>query len=177
MQMSQATRAWTLAELHRLPDDGNKYELVHGQLFVTPAPSLRHEQILARLRRAIDPYVEHHGLGWTQARGVIRIHGSEVEPDLLVRVDSDSATDWEDAPKPILVVEVLSRTTRRRDHLQKRDWYLEVDVPEYWIVDPDEKTIRVVRAGAEDEVRTDTVAWLPNGVSTPFELAISKLFG
>ena len=176
MRMSQATRAWTLAELQRLPDDGNKYELVRGELFVTPAPRPGHERILARLRRAIDPYVEWNGLGVTEARGVVRVRESEVEPDLLVRTDSPSVSSWEDAPTPILVAEVLSGTTRRRDHVQKRDWYLEVGIPEYWIIDPDERTLRVVRAGTADDVRSNTVTWLPRGVSNPFELEIAKLF-
>jgi Uma2 family endonuclease len=176
MHMSQATRAWTLAELHRLPDDGNKYELVHGELFVTPAPRPGHERILARLRRAIDPYVERNGLGVTQARGVVRFNESEVEPDLLVRSDSQSVADWEDAPIPVLVVEVLSDTTRRRDQLQKRDYYLEVGVADYWIIDPEQRTIRVIRPGAVDDVRNDTATWLPSGVATPFEMPLSTLF-
>ena len=176
MHMPQATRAWTLEEVHRLPDDGNRYELIRGELFVTPAPRHRHERVLERLRRAIDAYVERNGLGWTAARGVVRVRGSEVEPDLLVRGDFPSAADWEDAPTPILVVEVLSDITRRRDHVQKREHYLDVGIPEYWIIDPDERTIRVVRPGTEDELRSDTVSWLPSGAASPFELDVASLF-
>ena len=47
------TKVWTLEELHSLPDDGNKYELVHGELFVTPPPTVDHEEIAARLDRVL----------------------------------------------------------------------------------------------------------------------------
>lgn len=84
--MLDATRPWTLAELHRLPDDGNKYELVRGELFVTPPPSTGHEDILARLSRILDPYVAEQRLGYVyHPRSVMELDGSEVEPDLMVR--------------------------------------------------------------------------------------------
>ncbi len=78
MPMATATKRWTLEELHRLPDDGNKYELVRGDLFVTPPPTDAHETILARLTRLLDPYVAAHGLGFVyRPRAVLRFEGSE----------------------------------------------------------------------------------------------------
>ena len=53
--MPATTKVWTLEELHSLPDDGNKYELIRGELFVTPAPTNDHETISARLTRLLDP--------------------------------------------------------------------------------------------------------------------------
>lgn len=85
MQMVQP-RMWTLDELHGLPDDGNRYELVRGELFVTPAPGTGHESLLLCLQRIIEPYVVANGLGSVFGpRSVIRARGSEVEPDLMVR--------------------------------------------------------------------------------------------
>lgn len=49
MVMAMPLKPWTLDEVHRLPDDGNKYELVNGEFFVTPPPTDGHETILARL--------------------------------------------------------------------------------------------------------------------------------
>src|SRR5438128_8947694 len=136
MAMPNTARAWTLAELHRLPDDGNKYELVEGELFVTPAPREEHETILALLHQLIGPYVAANDLGAVyRPRAVVRIKGSEVEPDLMVRaVRRRPKKSWEKAPTPILVVEVVSDTTRRRDYGPKRDWYMKSRVAEYWIV-------------------------------------------
>src|SRR5438270_1344414 len=86
MAVSTETRPWTIEELHRLPDDGNKYEVLDGELFVTPAPSEAHEDILAHLTRIIDPFVARHNLGYVyHPRSVVRTQGSEVEPDLMVR--------------------------------------------------------------------------------------------
>ena len=86
MHMATVTKQWTLEEVHSLPDDGNKYELVRGELFVTPPPTDPHETIAARLSRLLDPYVAEHGLGYVyHPRAVMRFDGSEVEPDLMVR--------------------------------------------------------------------------------------------
>lgn len=87
MRMAELTHRWTIAELYRLPDDGNKYELVRGELFVTPPPTDWQETIGARLTRILDPYVAAHGLGLVyHPRAVVRIgEDTEVEPDLMVR--------------------------------------------------------------------------------------------
>src|SRR3954470_2031730 len=131
-----AIKPWTLEELHRLPDDENKYELVRGELFVTPPPTDNHETISARLTRLLDPFVAAHGLGFVyHPRAVMRFQGSEVEPDLMVRLPrSVRGAEWDSAPTPILVVEVVSGSTRRRDHQQKKTLYMEAGVAEYWIV-------------------------------------------
>jgi Uma2 family endonuclease len=72
MAVATVVKKWTLEEVHRLPDDGNKYELVRGELFVTPPPGERHETILAQLTAILVPYVHEHGLGCggQRARGV-----------------------------------------------------------------------------------------------------------
>ena len=88
MAMPAAPRRWTLDDLDRLPDDGNKYEVVRGRLFVTPAPAPRHEVVLARLARILEPYVDARKLGQVyRPRAVIRFEDSEVEPDLMVRAE------------------------------------------------------------------------------------------
>src|SRR6476469_5110153 len=110
MHMATQTKRWTLEEVHSLPDDGNKYELVRGELFVTPPPSEDHETILARLNAILTPFVTANRLGMVyRPRAVVRFDGSEVEPDLMVRAERRvRIKDWDDAPAPILVVEVLS---------------------------------------------------------------------
>src|SRR5688500_5808481 len=74
MAMPDTLDHWTLAELHRLPDDGNRYELVRGQLFVTPAPSYAHQRLVDDLAAALFPYVARHRLGRVSfPRGVVRV--------------------------------------------------------------------------------------------------------
>jgi Uma2 family endonuclease len=152
--VSHHAGAWTLDQLHRLPDDGNKYELVHGALYVTPAPSVHHERLLAALTRLLVPYVDRWSVGEVfHPRSVIRHSPSEVEPDLMVRpVPAGGESDWERLPLPELVIEVVSGSSRLRDYNQKRDFYLELGIPEYWIVDGGRRTITIVRPGTADVV-------------------------
>jgi Uma2 family endonuclease len=178
MHMATEMRPWTLEEVHRLPDDGNKYELVRGELFVTPAPSVDHETIIARLARALEPYVAANELGLVyRPRAVLRFEGSEVEPDLMVRQPpSGRRTAWEHVPVPILVVEVLSPYTRRRDRGPKRDFYMDSGVAEYRIVDPDDESVTIVRRGRDDRTVRDQVAWLPSDGLTPLVVPLAEIF-
>ena len=140
MQMAAKVKPWTIEEMRRLPDDGNRYEVVRGELFVTPAPTQRHETILARLTRFLDPYAAAHHLGLVyRARAVMQFDGSEAEPDLMVcEPPAAKHAEWADAPTPILIVEVLSDSTRRPDRTEKRSLYMDAGVDEYWInIDPE----------------------------------------
>jgi Uma2 family endonuclease len=178
MHMAATTKVWTLEELHSLPDDGNKYELIDGELFVTPAPTDAHETIGARLTRRLDPYVAANRLGLVyHPRAVVRRGRSEVEPDLMVRAEkTPGTTDWTDAPLPVLVVEILSPTTRRRDLSRKRAFYLNIGVAEYWIVDPEARTITSVVKGRPDVVASVELQWTPPGVRTALAVDVAAVF-
>ena len=168
---------WTLEELDRLPDDGNKYELVRGELFVTPAPSPRHELIAVVLSDILGDYVRHHKIGRVfHPRAVVRAEGSEVEPDVMVRAWTGRVGErWDEAPLPLLVVEIVSGVTRRRDEGPKREFYTDLGIPEYWIVDREARTIRVIRPGT-DVVASDTVTWHPAGATEPLTLDVAAMF-
>lgn len=178
MHMVQA-KVWTLEDLHSLPDDGNKYELLHGELFVTPAPTLDHEMIIARLNALLVPFVMAHGLGYVFIGNSVITQGeSELLPDLLVRQPAAPKTGWKSAPIPILVVEVLSPSTRRRDREYKGPFYVdEVGVPEYWIVDGDQRSITVVRRGASPFTTTDQLIWAPEETEATLEINLVDVFG
>ncbi len=178
MRMATATKRWTLAEVHSLPDDGNKYELVRGELFVTPPPNVSHESIAARLTRVLDPFVAAHGLGLVyRPRSVMRFDGSEVEPDVMVRQEHTGlALSWDDAPIPILIVEIHSGSTRRRDQVQKRSLYMDAGVAEYWMVDPERRTVTAVRPGQPDVVSVEHLTWSPPGTTDTLTLDVSSLF-
>jgi Uma2 family endonuclease len=179
MHMAARVKRWTLDELHSLPDDGNKYELIHGELLVTPAPSVDHETILARLSALLVPYVAQHRLGIVyHPRAVVRVRSSEAEPDLMVRQPPRGRlkNDWEKVPLPLLVIEVLSPYTRRRDYVHKRQWYQEIGVDEYWIVDAEDRAITVIRSGMDDVRVSETLQWQPAGADAPLELRVAQLF-
>jgi Uma2 family endonuclease len=178
MHMATELKRWTLEELHSLPDDGNKYELIHGELFVTPAPTNDHETILARLTDILSPYVRANGLGRIyHPRAVFRFRGSEVEPDLMVRAEAPGiGNDWERAPLPILIVEVFSPSTFRRDQTFKKDFYEEAQIPEYWMIDPDRLQVTVVRADSKTTVK-DTFVWHPSGAGESLTVSVASIFG
>ena len=178
MPMAAETKVWTLEELHSLPDDGNTYELVRGELFVTPAPARSHETIASRIARVLDRYVEAQSLGIVyRPRAILRFEGSEVEPDLMVQAPGDlGKEDWDDAPTPILIVEIASPSTRRRDREQKRRFYIDAGVAEYWIVDPENRAITTVRAGMPDVTARKTLVWNPAGATEPLTVEVGTVF-
>lgn len=173
-----AAEAWSLGELHRLPDDGNRYELVFGDLFVTPAPTEEHETIAARLHDLLAPFVKEHRLGLVyRPRAVIQYSGSEAEPDLMVRAERMRRTgSWIGAPSPRLVVEIVSPVTRRRDYGAKRAFYLEAGVDEYWIIDPRARSVTVARAGREDVRHDSTVTWTPSDGVAGLTVDVEAIF-
>jgi Uma2 family endonuclease len=83
---------------------------------------------------------------------------------------------WEDAPVPILVAEILSGTTRRRDHEQKRAFYLENGVAEYWIVDGESRNIRVIRPRRSDIVADASLVWHPAAATEPLVVDLVSFF-
>jgi Uma2 family endonuclease len=166
--MPTKTKVWTLEELHSLPDDGNKYELVHGELFVTPPPTVSHEEIAARLDRILSPFVAAKGLGYVyRPRAVIQSRLPHPNPD----------AGWDTWPVPLLVVEIISPGTRRRDREQKKNFYLEAEIAEYWIVDPERRNVTVVRPGQDERVEEERVEWRPPGREAVLTVSLGEVFG
>jgi Uma2 family endonuclease len=118
-----------------MPDDGNRYELIHGALVVTPAPSRRHQIASTRLLLALDAACPNELMVLPAPLDFVIADDTTLQPDLVV-VEASVAHD-EDAPlHPHLVVEILSPSTRLIDLHVKRDRYASAGVPAYWIVDP-----------------------------------------
>ncbi|MFI5309856.1 MAG: Uma2 family endonuclease [Gemmatimonadales bacterium] len=177
--MALDTAEWTVEQRDRLPDDGNKYEVVAGELFVTPAPSLRHQVIAGALGESLRPFVLEHRLGLVFALDTDVIEGKHnvVMPDVAVYpfTRENLPAGWAVAPRPILVAEIRSPTTWRRDVGPKRDLYVALGIPDYWIVDADDRTVTVVRPGHRDEVVSDILRWHPAGASLPHEIDVPTL--
>ena len=146
--MAVTARTMTLEEFHTLPDDGNRYELIDGELFVTAAPSRKHYRVHRRLFDAFVAGVELTGWGEVFFAPVeVRLGGpTAVQPDLLVLRMERLPLFAEDAivGSPDIVVEVLSPSTRRADLDVKRRRYERAGVLEYWIADPINETLTVL---------------------------------
>jgi Uma2 family endonuclease len=176
MHMALKGRKWTRADLERLPDDGNKYEVIRGELFVTPPPAAGHESIVEAFARRISPYVWAQGLGQVRfPRSVFVFEGSEAEPDMMV-LPPGRVTSWERMPTPLLVVEVASESTVRRDRVAKRSYYMDAGVSEYWIVDGTKRVVTVIKPGEADEVVSSELRWQPSGTTEPLRIDLVTLF-
>ena len=143
----------TLDELHALPDDGNRYELIDGVLFVTPSPRLSHQHVLDRLFVLLHPYAQDAGYGAYYAPVDVQFSPTTlVQPDLLIvprRADGTRAQRFEDVGHLLLAVEAISPSSRLTDRREKRDLYLREGVPVYWIVDGDAETVEVWGPGLD----------------------------
>lgn len=176
-----ATRIWTREEVLALPEDGNRYELIDGELLVSPTPRGRHQLAVMELSELVRPYVRGHRLGAAMALpGDLDLRsGQVVQPDLFVGalIEGREPVEWEEFGVPILVVEVLSPSTAKDDRVRKRHLYQRVGVPVYWIVDLD---ARVVEEWTPDAARPhvidDKLVWQPDPAVPALEIGLAEYF-
>jgi Uma2 family endonuclease len=181
MGMPDVVRRWTREEVLALPDDGNRYELIDGELLVTPAPRPVHQIAVLALLRRLDPYVARHHLGQIMLSPADLDFGRRyvAQPDLFVvsELDRRKLLDWRNYGIPIFIAEVLSPSTGRGDRKVKRPAYQRAGVGEYWIVDPDSRTVeRWQPDDARPEICLVKAIWRPNPDIEPFELDLNEYF-
>ena len=132
----------------RLPTgDGKRYEVLDGELYVTPAPSPLHQRLSKRLQRRLEDYFEARGLGevFNAPIDLILARYDIVEPDLVIVAEPAQISQRGIEGVPLLVAEVLSPSTRAQDRGIKMQRYGALGIPHYWIVDPDAETIECWR--------------------------------
>jgi Uma2 family endonuclease len=139
----------TYEEFRQLPDDGKRYELVCGKVHVTPAPATRHQAIVQNLSGNLWPFVIKNRLGevWTAPLDVRLAGETALQPDLIFISNARAGiiqVDWIEGA-PDLVVEVLSPSTTAFDRATKRPIYAEAGVSEFWLIDPQAKTLEVLK--------------------------------
>jgi Uma2 family endonuclease len=177
MGMPETIR-WTRDQVLNLPADGNRYELVDGELIVSPSPALRHQLVLSALFERLAPYIRAGNLGqvlWSPADLELE-PGQLTQPDVFV-LPSIVFERWEDAPLPLLVVEALSPATARYDRGLKRRFYQRAGVPEYWIVDIDARVVERWRpADTRPEVLDEHLPWTPREGLEPLNIEVAALF-
>jgi Uma2 family endonuclease len=132
-----------------LPNDGKRYEIIDGELFVTPSPFRLHQHVVTNLMYYLVDFVKKADLGWVYAApfDVVFSHTSVVEPDILY-VSKDRAevlTEENVRGAPDLIVEVLSPGTREADRTFKLKLYARYAVQEYWIIDPEGPSAEIYR--------------------------------
>ena len=172
---------WTVDMVRALPDDGKRYELIDGELFVTPAPTWSHQRAAATLIRMLGPYVEQYAIGdaLIAPADVLVTDHVMVEPDVFVvpLVEGRKPASWEEARKLLLVIEILSPSTARADRHVKRRLYQRERVPEYWIVDVDARLVERWRPADErPEIAAEQLEWKPDPAHPPLIIDLPAYF-
>jgi Uma2 family endonuclease len=182
MNPPAAPYTWNYSEYARFPDDGNRYEVIDGEVLVTPAPSPQHQNVLGRLFVAMHECVVKHGLGVVLLDvDVLFATGHFLRPDLVfVTADHrDGISDRGIEVPPRLIVEIQSPTSGSIDRMKKPRRYGDFGVPEYWVLDPVAREVLVWRfaTGArEPEIHLDVFEWRPHGQHEPLVLDPVSLF-
>ena len=175
----------TIDDLALLPDDGNRYELHEGELLVSSAPSFNHQLIASNISFQIKLYLQQHPSGVVvETPGVIFDRVEAFIPDLIY-VSHERRAQIEHGGRlhgaPELIVEILSpgNENRRRDEVIKRQTYGKFGVDEYWIVDPEQRTIAMYRLQGSALHLEDTWAaqnQLTTSLLPDFVLAVGNIF-
>ena len=130
-----------------LPEDGRRYEILDGELEVSPSPSSTHQFVLENLAFALSSHVRACGSGriWLAPLDVILATTTIVQPDIVYISNERSriVTERGIEAAPDLVVEILSDSTARRDRGAKKHLYARYGISRYWLVDPTAKTLEV----------------------------------
>ncbi|HUF36197.1 MAG TPA: Uma2 family endonuclease [Gemmatimonadales bacterium] len=171
---------YTADMVRELPDDGNRYEVVYGELLVTPAPRPWHQVLVQRLCLALGKYLDGEPAGLVLSSPADISWGKDVlvQPDAFVVTPDEARTlAWSRMRTLLLVAEVLSPSSARADRFLKRLRYREAGVPLYWVVDGDARSVEVWTP--EDDfpaLELDRLVWQPSGASRPFTLSLEELF-
>jgi Uma2 family endonuclease len=150
-QMKPIATKMTYDEYCLLPEGRNQYELIDGELIVTPSPRREHQEIVGRLYARLLNYVEQNRLGAVYVAPLDTIFNqyTVLQPDILFISNErlpEIAKEWIEGA-PDVVIEVLSPGTIDRDRRRKLAVYSQFGVPEYWIVDPQSRTMELYRHG------------------------------
>lgn len=183
MGMPAAVTSWTVEMLDALEDDGQRYEIIDGELFVTPAPSDVHQFVVLEFANRL--------LGYLRSSGIARVVVSpadirkpdrkrnRVQPDVFViRVVDGKRPAYPYALTDLLLaVEVESPSNPELDYQVKRALYLKHGVPEYWVVNPLARIVSRFRSVDDPgEVFGQRITWQPSGMLEPLVIDLPALF-
>jgi len=179
--MGMAEPVYYTAEMVRaIPEDGQRYELVYGELLVTPSPRLLHQAVVSRLLVSLDKYLAAHRIGvvLTSPADISWSPDTLVQPDVFVTDLCEARTlEWSYVKTLLLAIEVLSPSTARFDRFTKRHLYQNVGVPAYWIVDPDKKLVEIWTPNdTQPTVQQDRVVWAQSAADEPLAIELPTLF-
>ncbi len=174
-------RHYTADDVRALPDDGNRYETVHGELLVTPSPGPKHQYFLERLADFINAYLVANGQerAFRVPADISFAADTLVQPDIFVADLSvlKQTWSWADIGPLQLAVEVVSPSSVKTDRTTKRRLYQEQLIPEYWVVDVDQQQIEVWTPTASfPRVERERLIWRHPALSVDCIIDMRSLF-
>lgn len=183
MGMAASIGGWTVDMLDALPEDGQRYEIIDGELFVTPGPGEFHQDIVGELYVRLREYLSGHAIGKAMIAPADVRRGdrtrNRVQPDVFVvrRVEGVRPSYPYELHDLLLAVEVVSPSNPILDYQVKRNLYLREGVNEYWVINPDARNVSRWN-GRDDpgEVLSRAVSWHPAGMPTAFTLDLQQFF-
>ncbi len=178
--MGMAAPNYFTADMVRaLPDDGNRYETVHGELLVTPAPRLPHQFVITQLVVRLHAYLERYPIGdvLTSPADISWAPDVLVQPDVFVAAREEARTwDWSRVRTLLLAIEVLSPSTQHHDRFAKRRAYQEYRVPWYWIVDIQSRAVEVwTPEETFPALERERLIWHPEGAPEPLLIPVAEV--
>ncbi len=187
MGMPAYARRWTAAEVRELTVETRhwpRYELIDGELLVTPAPRPVHQIAVSELLRRLADYVdaERIGMTLTSPADLELEAGTVTQPDVFVVPSAYSRDDsplreWSQVRGLLLAVEIVSPNSVHYDRVTKRTFFQRVGVPEYWVVDLDARAVERWRPEERaPEVLRERLEWRPAGSAAPLLLDLTALF-
>ncbi len=179
-----AQGCWTYESYAAIPDDGKRYEVIDGVLYMSPGPNTAHQSTSIRIATYLMIHIQHAGLGEVLNAPFdveLKPGGSVVQPDVLVVLKANRGIIGlgRIIGAPDLVVEIASPSTAGYDRRSKQDAYAAAGVQEYWIADPIAQTIELLMLEG-NEFRSLGVfqeeALLPSRVIEAFPVPVERLF-
>ena len=185
MGMPAIRRHWTTAEVRALMDESRpwpRYELIDGELLVTPAPGGPHQLAVTEIVVLLHQYLREEpiGVAFVSPADLELRPGTITQPDVFIVPVSSVVTTvgkdlWSDVRALLLAIEVISPSSVRTDRVTKREYYMDAGVPDYFIVDlgarivewwsPDRETPRVIR---------DRLVWHPHQAEAPLTVVLPE---
>ncbi|MEO9037540.1 MAG: Uma2 family endonuclease [Gemmatimonadaceae bacterium] len=185
--MPAVHRRWTAAQVRDLIDESRpwpRYELIDGELIVTPAPGWNHQVVVTELIVLLSDFANREALGIVLASPAdLQLRtGTITQPDVFVvpvggAEQAGAKPQWSDIRRLSLAVEIISPSSIRIDRVVKREYYLSVGVPDYLVVDIDHRTIEHWTPGsAAPLVLRSELVWHPAGAAQPLVVALPEFF-
>jgi len=178
MGMAISVPRYTVDYLDRLPDDGNRYELLDGVLLVTPAPHRAHQIVANRIQARLTAAVEWTGIAYVVGPGVISLPpATQLQPDVLVSPSRfGPRIEWAKVTEHWLAVEVLSRSSRIYDREVKRGAYFALGLQELWLADYHDLAVEVWRRDRAPEIVRDVIRWRVPGTDLVVPIDLAEVF-